>query len=101
MLSFISNHKEELIELCQRYEVAMMYVFGSAATGNFKETSDIDFLISFKDISFDKYTDYYFELHEKLEEMFGRSIDLLTERSLTNPIFIKSVEENKQLLYAA
>ena len=31
----------------------------------------------------------------------GRKVDLLTENSLSNPYFIESIEETKQLLYAA
>jgi hypothetical protein len=68
---------------------------------SFNDKSDIDILISFKDISIEKYTDNYFELHYKLEELFNRKIDLLTENSLSNPYFIESIEETKQLLYAA
>jgi predicted nucleotidyltransferase len=78
-----------------------MYVFGSAVTSDFNESSDIDILISFKDIPYDKYTDNYFELHEKLQELFSRKVDLVTERSLSNPYFIESLERTKQLLYAA
>ena len=78
-----------------------MYVFGSACTDKFNKNSDIDILVAFKDISIEKYTDNYFELHYKLEQLFGRKIDLLTENSLSNPYLIKSIEETKQLLYAA
>jgi predicted nucleotidyltransferase len=78
-----------------------MHVFGSACTDTFNDKSDIDILIAFKDISMDKYTDNYFELHYKLEELFNRKIDLLTENSLSNPYLIESIEETKQLLYAA
>jgi predicted nucleotidyltransferase len=83
------------------YDIKTMYVFGSATTGDFNETSDIDILISFKEIPYDKYTDNYFELHEKLEELFKRKVDLLTEKSLSNPYFIQSVGNTKQLLYTA
>jgi len=78
-----------------------MYVFGSASTDRFNLNSDIDILVSFKDISIEKYTDNYFELHHRLKELFGREIDLLTENSLSNPYLIESIEETKQLLYAA
>ncbi|MCL2934787.1 MAG: nucleotidyltransferase domain-containing protein [Trichodesmium sp. MAG_R03] len=101
MLSLIENNKLELQRLCEQHDIQTMYVFGSATTADFNELSDIDILISFKEISFDKYTDNYFELHEKLESLFKRRVDLLTERSLINPYFIKSVEQTKQLLYAA
>lgn len=101
MLNLIENNKLELQKLCEKYDIKTMYVFGSATSDNFDESSDIDILISFKEIPFDKYTDNYFELHEKLENIFNRRVDLLTERSLSNPYFIKSVEQTKRLLYAA
>lgn len=101
MLSLIENNKLELQRLCEQHDIQAMYVFGSATTADFNELRDIDILISFKEISFDKYTDNYFELHEKLESLFKKRVDLLTERSLINPYFIKSVEQTKQLLYAA
>ena len=78
-----------------------MYLFGSATTEKFNDSSDIDILISFKEIPFEKYTDNYFELHEMLEKLFNRKIDLLTEKSLSNPYFIQSIEKTKQLVYAA
>lgn len=97
----IEDKIDTLRELCKTYDVKRMYVFGSVCTDKFNETSDIDILISFKDISIEKYTDNYFELHYKLEKLFNRRIDLLTENSLSNPYFIESVEETKMLLYAA
>lgn len=101
MLTLIENHKTELQRLCEKYDIKTMYVFGSATTDTFNKNSDIDILISFKEIPFDKYTDNYFELHEELEKLFERKVDLLTEKSLSNPYFIQSVEKTKQLLYAA
>lgn len=101
MLNLIENKKLELQRLCEKYDVNTMYLFGSATSDHFNETSDIDIIISFKDLPFDRYTDNYFELHEKLEELFNRKVDLLTERSLSNPYFIQSIEKSKQLLYAA
>ncbi len=101
MLSLIEDNKLELQKLCKQYDIKTMYVFGSASTGNFSETSDIDILISFNEIPFEKYTDNFFHLHAALQKLFNRKVDLLTERSLSNPYFIQSVERTKQLLYAA
>jgi uncharacterized protein len=101
MIHLIQNKIQELHRLCEEYDIKTMYVFGSSATTEFNEASDIDMLITFKEISFERYTDNYFELHEKLEKLFDRKVDLLTERSLSNPYFIQNVERTKQLLYAA
>lgn len=97
----IENHRQELHRLCEKYDIKTMYLFGSATTVDFNDSSDVDILISFKEIPFNKYTDNYFELHEKLEKLFDRKVDLLTERSLFNPYFIQSIAHTKQLLYAA
>jgi predicted nucleotidyltransferase len=97
----ITNNIQALRELCKRYDLKTMYLFGSVCSDRFNNKSDIDILISFKEIPIEKYTDNYFELHYKLEELFKRKIDLLTENSLSNPFLIESIEETKQLLYAA
>jgi len=101
MLMLTEHSKRELQALCEKYDVKTMHVFGSACTSKFNESSDVDILISFKEISFEKYTDNYFDLHRQLEKLFDRKVDLITENSLSNPFFIESVEETKQLLYAA
>lgn len=80
--------------------VKSLYVFGSAVSNNFTTESDVDFLISFKDdISTEEYTNSYFELHYKLREILNRNIDLITEKALSNPFFIKSINETKELIY--
>jgi len=101
MNKIIQDRIKELTDLCLKLDIKSMYVFGSACTARFNDQSDIDFLISFKEIPIETYTDNYFELHYRLEELFNRKVDLITENSLSNPYFIESVEETKQLLYAA
>lgn len=101
MHRLILDKKKEISKICESFDVREMYIFGSACTDKFNPNSDIDILISFKDIPIEKYTDNYFELHHRLEKLFGRKIDLLTEYSLSNPYLIESIEETKQLLYAA
>lgn len=101
MLALIEHKITELRNLCKAFDVARMYVFGSACTGEHTANSDIDLLISFKDLSFEKYTDNYFELHEQLELLLEKKVNLITERSLSNPYFIASLEDSKKLIYVA
>ena len=101
MERIIEDKLDQLQDLCQKYDVKTMYVFGSASLNDLNADSDIDILINFKDISIDKYTDNYFELHYELEKLFNRKIDLVTENSLSNPYLIESIEKTKKLLYAA
>jgi predicted nucleotidyltransferase len=98
----IADKISQLVALCKKYRVATMYLFGSAAVGNFNENSDIDLLISFQnDVTLNEYADNYFDLMFEIEDMFGRKVDLVTENTLSNPYFIRSVEQTKQLEISA
>ncbi len=102
MNAIITKKLPELLALCKKYHVATMYLFGSAASDTFTKNSDIDLLVSFKkNVPLEEYADNFFDLAYALEDLFGRNVDLITENSLSNPYFIESVEQTKQLLYAA
>ncbi len=97
----IKRNRSELRRLGEKYQVSKMYVFGSVTKDSFSETSDIDILISFNDLPIDQYTDNFFELHDDLEKLFGRKVDLLTESSISNPFFKEELQKTRQLIYAA
>jgi len=74
-------------------------VFGSAVTESFDpDTSDLDFIVDFADRS-PGYADRYLALAEALEGLFNRNVDLVTERSLSNPYFTDSVDKTRMVLY--
>jgi predicted nucleotidyltransferase len=102
MNRIIKDRLNDIESLCENHGVKSLYVFGSANTDKFDKHSDIDFLIEFKDgLSVEEYTENYFMLQYKLRELLKREIDLVTQNSLSNPYFIQSIEQNKQLLYGA
>ena len=45
------------------------------------------------------YADTYFDLADKFESLFQRPVDLVTDKSLSNPYFIDSVNQTKTLIY--
>lgn len=52
VIALISDHRAEIVTLCDRYGVVALDVFGSSATGAFDEdTSDVDFIVRFADTS--------------------------------------------------
>jgi uncharacterized protein len=103
MQPIIEKRKQELKDICKKLKIKRLYAYGSAVTSDkFRENSDIDFLISFHDnISPEEYSENYFQLQYQLRELFDREIDVITERSLSNPYFIESVNKNKVLIYEA
>ena len=101
MDKLVADKIEQINRLCKKYDVKSMYLFGSGTLDQLRKESDIDILVSFLDIPVERYTDNYFNLHDELERLLDRKVDLITERSLSNPYFIASIEKTKELLYAA
>ncbi len=102
MQRILENRIEDLKNICQSLKIERLYAFGSVVSDNFNKNSDIDFLISFADtLTIEEYTNNYFILHYKLRELFQREIDIVTERTLSNPYFIESINESKELIYEA
>lgn len=86
-------------ELCKEYQVKTFSVFGSATREDFNEDSDIDFVVDFEENDPFRYTDLYFQLKEKLEQLLKRQIDLIEERAIKNKFFQKELEETKIIIY--
>ncbi|WP_194768323.1 nucleotidyltransferase family protein [Tamlana sp. I1] len=96
----ITEQNKNLIKsLCETHLVEKLYLFGSATGNHFSKNSDIDFLVKFQKIELEKYFDNYLSLKEKLKKIFQREVDLVEEQTLKNPILIKSIEKNKELVY--
>jgi predicted nucleotidyltransferase len=100
MIELVEQKKRELIELCLRFQVERLDLFGSAATGSFQsESSDLDFIVSFGRPKPGTYLDLYLDFTEALERLFQRPVDVLTEKAIRNPYFRRSVELTRQPLY--
>ena len=102
MIKIVEEKIEEIIALSKLHRVTSIALFGSAAKETMNDDSDIDFLVQFsEDIHLLDYADNYFFLLEKLEELMGRKIDLVTQKSLRNSVLIEEIEKTKVELYAA
>jgi predicted nucleotidyltransferase len=102
MIVEISSRQEELRELCRRFHVRRLDLFGSAAGNDYDPArSDLDFLVEFGPVPPGAYADAFFGLKESMEQLFGRPVDLVAATAIRNPYFRRSVESAKVLLYAA
>ncbi len=99
MNTAISNHIDEISKLCVKHNIRTLHSFGSVNGPSFNEESDIDFLVSFMPMAPEDYADHYFDLVDELEQLLERPVDLLTDKSLSNPYFVESVNRTKQLIY--
>ncbi|MFA7237151.1 MAG: nucleotidyltransferase domain-containing protein [Phycisphaeraceae bacterium] len=102
MIRLLEQYRKQIETLCGRYRVTQLMVFGSAARGDFDpRRSDVDLLVEFESMGPDDYAEAYFGLLDELQQLLGRSVELVTSRSIRNPYFREEVEQTGQKLYAA
>lgn len=100
MIREVEQHYSALVELCRRYRVQRLRLFGSAATGTFvPASSDLDFVAEFADTRAADYADRYYDFAQALERLFSRPVDVLTQRAIRNPYFRAEVERTAQVVY--
>ncbi len=102
MTELIQNKLDDIISLCKKHRVNAISVFGSAAKGTLNEDSDIDLLVEFsQEIDVLDYADNYFSLLEQLLDIFNRKVDLVSIKSLKNPVLKEQIYQSKIDLYTA
>ena len=103
MISLIEENSEALKELCLKYRVRRLELFGSALTGEkFRaEQSDLDFLVEFLPLKQGEYAYTYFGLLEAFERLFDRHVDLVMPGAIKNSYFLEAINKNRKVLYAA
>ena len=102
MTDLIERHRVGLEDLCRRYDVKTLELFGSAADGTFDPAhSDLDFLVEFLPEAAGRVFHGYFDLKESLQRLFGRPVDLVMPGAVRNPYFLEAVGRQRKVLYAA
>ena len=100
LTTLIKERHNDFVDLCRSHKVNKMYAFGSSITDHFDpRTSDIDFVVK---VDFEDPADRgeaLLSLWDKLEILFGRKVDLLTEESIRNPYLKSSINRTKKLIY--
>ena len=90
---------DEIHELCKINKVKTLFAFGSVTRDDFNDTSDIDLVVDIDEKDPFKYTDIYFNLKSKLEDIFKRQVDLLEERAIKNRLFRRELDNTKVKIY--
>ncbi len=104
MIADIAQHREELRNLCRRFGVRRLDVFGSAARqADFDPArSDIDFLVEFaaEEGGFGPFVDF----KEALEALLDRRVDLVDRKAIEasrNYIRKRHILAGAEPIYAA
>jgi hypothetical protein len=91
--------ESEVADICQRYRVKELSVFGSAARGKMRPDSDIDLLVDFLPDAHPGLLDLS-AMKREFSALLGRPIDLAVKPGL-KPRIRNRVLSDAQVVYAA
>lgn len=95
----VEKYKSEIEQACRSLPVKRLGLFGSALTDEFSQDSDVDVLVVFdSDENIDLFNGY-FDLKERLEDIFHRDVDLVVDKEFKNPVLRESIERTRTIIY--
>jgi uncharacterized protein len=89
-MNYINRYAADIKKLCVLCQVKTLYAFGSAASNQMTEQSDVDLK---------NYANNYFNFKFSLQDLFKKPIDLLEEKAIRNPYFKQAVDNQRKLVY--
>ncbi|EGO8372104.1 TPA: nucleotidyltransferase family protein [Enterococcus faecalis] len=84
MVMTMNEIKERVKPVAEKHNVSVVYVFGSYARNEAKETSDIDFAVDITGQSEEAYWNLYGDFFEELKEAVAHDIDLVELETLVD-----------------
>jgi uncharacterized protein len=102
VIRMLMSKRDAIAQLCRRYHVLRLDVFGSAAREtDFSESSDIDLLVDYDPSYAPPALDDFFALRDELSDLFGRKVDLTMASAVRNPYLRAAIERSRQPLHGA
>ncbi len=95
----LQKSQNKIAEICRRYKIRELSLFGSQVRGDFSAQSDYDFLVDFNSeakVGFIKLG----RIQSELEEIVRTKVDLVPKDGL-KPIIRRRVLAEAEILYAS
>ena len=73
---------DRIAELCRKYHVLELSVFGSLLRDDFGPESDIDFLVAFQGDDYGPWMGKLQRMEEELSSLLGREVELVPKESV-------------------
>ena len=98
-MNFLSLYINQITDICRKHNVRKLFAFGSILTDRFEQQSDIDLIVDFDKKAISDHFSNFFDFKYSLEDILGRTVDLLEEQPIRNSYLKKSIESTKTLIY--
>jgi len=104
MITSLRNQLPNVAELCRRYSVCRLELFGSATSEQTfdPDSSDLDLVVAFDPgLNLGPWLRHYFEFRDALQALFGRSVDLVMHSAIKDGFFRRELDRTRRVLYAS
>ncbi len=103
MLAIVEEQRAAIAEICRRFGVRKLELFGSAATGDLNPSrSDLDFIVEFPPgYDFGPWLSRLSQFEQSLTKLFGRRVDLISPSALNNRWFRREADKGRVTVYHA
>ena len=92
----IKDKLTEIQSFLKSKKIKDVYIFGSACTENFKDDSDVDFLIAFdKSLDYKEYGELWWEIYFGLQKLLNKEIDIINEDKIKNPYLKREIDKTR------
>ena len=99
--ALIEQRRPEIAQLCARYRVRELALFGSILRKDFDAaSSDVDAAVSFGPPKGESLARQYFDFKRELEELLGRQVDLVEIEAMPDTRLKRIIERTKVPIYA-
>ncbi|MBL4809142.1 MAG: nucleotidyltransferase domain-containing protein [Phycisphaerales bacterium] len=93
---------DRLVELCKRWKIVELSLFGSVLRDDFGPESDVDVMVALADDANIDYFEDWPKIQDELSILLGRrKIDLVERKRIVNPFIRHHAITNRRVLYAA
>lgn len=92
--------QQDIAAFCRKWSVAKLWLFGSVVRDDFRPDSDVDVMVEFVPKAPIDLFDII-EMKYELEELFGRSVDIVEAGTIRNPFKKRNIERDLTMVYAA
>jgi len=98
--------QQQIAEFCRKWRIKELALFGSVLRDDFRDDSDVDFLVTFEEPRPDwgPWGSRWSEMKDELQSIAGREVDLVEKRLVEtseNYIRRRHILDNQQTIYVA
>lgn len=102
MHPLIEDNRPAIEALCREFGIEKLEVFGSITTEAFRDDSDVDFIVHLPDgFDFGQWGSRFFSIEERLSDLLGRDVDVVTPKALRNHWFRHEANKTRTEIFNA